>query len=153
MRDDILAKKELILKWISEELPKCEISKRLRCKHDTLNSYLSKMGIEYAGQKAKKGQQKGPNKYTSASKYLAKNGPTIHSHKLKLKLIKDGIKDDKCEVCGNSQWLNKKIPLELHHKDGDHYNNELSNLQILCPNCHAILANNSGAATGSYTKK
>lgn len=25
----------------------------------------------------------------------------------------------------------------MHHIDGDHYNNELSNLQILCPNCHS----------------
>ena len=27
--------------------------------------------------------------------------------------------------------------MHIHHIDGDHFNNELSNLQILCPNCHS----------------
>ena len=25
----------------------------------------------------------------------------------------------------------------IHHKDGNHYNNDLNNFQLLCPNCHA----------------
>ena len=32
----------------------------------------------------------------------------------------------------------------MHHKDGNHQNNELSNLEFLCPNCHAT--------TDSYCK-
>jgi hypothetical protein len=43
--------------------------------------------------------------------------------------------------------LGLKLPLELHHKDGNHYNNELSNLEILCPNCHAVSGDNAGAAS------
>jgi Zn finger protein HypA/HybF involved in hydrogenase expression len=27
--------------------------------------------------------------------------------------------------------------LQVHHKDGDHFNNELENLQLICPNCHS----------------
>ena len=150
MRTDILESKELIIQWIVEDLPKTEIAKRLKCKQETLNSYLKKMQIDYTGQQNKKGQQKGPNKYRSASYYLVKHGPFIHSHKLKLKLIKEGIKQDVCESCGHSYWLGKKLPLELHHKDGDHFNNELSNLEILCPNCHAVSGDNAGAAVGSY---
>ncbi len=39
----------------------------------------------------------------------------------------------KCERCG---W--DKVPeiFEVHHKDRDRQNNELSNLELLCPNCH-----------------
>lgn len=33
------------------------------------------------------------------------------------------------------------IPLELHHIDGDRFNNNLENLQILCYNCHALTNN------------
>jgi RecJ-like exonuclease len=33
--------------------------------------------------------------------------------------------------------LGEEIPLELHHIDGNHFNNDLSNLMVLCPNCHA----------------
>jgi predicted HNH restriction endonuclease len=37
--------------------------------------------------------------------------------------------------------LKKPIPLELHHKDGNRYNNSLNNLMLLCPNCHALTDN------------
>jgi len=30
------------------------------------------------------------------------------------------------------------VPLELNHKDGDHGNNSKGNLELLCPNCHAL---------------
>ena len=33
--------------------------------------------------------------------------------------------------------MGQPAPLELDHIDGDHWNNELSNLRILCANCHA----------------
>jgi len=59
------------------------------------------------------------------------------SHKLKKRLIKEGIKEHRCECCGLSEWLNEPIPLELEHVDADHYNNTLENLKVLCPNCHA----------------
>ena len=47
------------------------------------------------------------------------------------------LRGRKCECCGLSQWRGQDIPLQVHHIDGNHYNNELNNLQILCPNCHA----------------
>ena len=51
------------------------------------------------------------------------------------------IKEPKCEVCGLSEWMNKPIPLELHHIDHNRYNNSLDNLQILCPTCHSQISN------------
>lgn len=47
----------------------------------------------------------------------------------------------KCEVCNNKEWMNNPIPLEVHHIDGNRINNELSNLQLLCGNCHALTNN------------
>lgn len=150
MRTDILERKNEILQWIEEEQPKCYICQQLGCKQDTLNSYLKKMGIEYSGQQNKKGQLK-TNAYKPALYYIENNLPII-SHKLKEKLIRDGIKECKCECCGISEWQGIKLPLELHHKNGNHYDNSLKNLQILCPNCHSIQEGNSGANAGKYSK-
>lgn len=146
MRLDILERKEEILTWIAEELTLYEMTQRLNCKYTTLQRYLKEMGIEYKGQQARKGQQKGPNKYKDSSFYTKKNGPHIHSAKLREKLVREGKKQNKCEICENASWQGKVLPLELHHKDGDHFNNELDNLQILCPNCHAVFAPNAGSA-------
>jgi hypothetical protein len=33
--------------------------------------------------------------------------------------------------------LKQPIVLEIEHKDGNHHNNERSNLEALCPNCHS----------------
>ena len=148
MRTDILEQKERILQWIAEEKTKAYMCKQLHCKPETLNSYMKKMGIEYAGQQAKKGQYKGGKVYKTAEEYIT-SGSIIKSHTLKLKLLRDGVKEPKCELCGVSQWQGVELPLELHHKDGDHYNNELSNLMILCPNCHSIQEGNSGKAVKS----
>ena len=149
MRLDILERKSEILQWISEEQPKSFMCQQLQCKQETLNAYLKKMGIEYAGQQNKKGQQKGTNVYKPASFYFD-NKQTISSHKLKVKLIKDGIKENKCEICGCSMWQGVMLPLELHHIDNNHNNNALENLQILCPNCHSIQEGNAGANIGKY---
>jgi Zn finger protein HypA/HybF involved in hydrogenase expression len=46
--------------------------------------------------------------------------------------------DNKCNKCGLSEWLGKKLVLELEHKDGNHHNNKRENLEALCPNCHSL---------------
>lgn len=62
---------------------------------------------------------------------------------LKFRLLEEGYKEYKCENCNLSVWLDKKvpIPLELHHINGDHEDNSYENLQLLCPNCHALTEN------------
>jgi hypothetical protein len=40
-------------------------------------------------------------------------------------------------MCGLSSWNGLPIPLELDHIDGDHSHNNMSNLRLLCCNCHA----------------
>ena len=72
----------------------------------------------------------------SLDDYLSNKYP-IGSHKLRIRLIKERILEHKCSSCSLDNWLNKPIPLELEHKDGNHENNQLSNLCLLCPNCRA----------------
>jgi hypothetical protein len=68
--------------------------------------------------------------------YLSNKYPT-QSHRLKLRLISEGLFDRRCYNCNNTIWQNQPIPIELEHIDGNHANNNLDNLTLLCPNCHA----------------
>jgi len=51
------------------------------------------------------------------------------------------LRGRKCENCGLEEWLGQPINLEVHHIDGNRKNNELENLQLLCPNCHSYTPN------------
>lgn len=73
--------------------------------------------------------------------------------KLKERLISTGIKEYKCECCGISEWLGKPISLQLHHLNGIHNDNRLSNLQLLCPNCHSQTANYGTKGRGLVIKR
>lgn len=69
--------------------------------------------------------------------YLS-NKKKITSHKLRIKLLREKIFNYQCSFCLLKEWLNNPIPLELDHIDGNHLNNNLSNLRLLCPNCHVF---------------
>lgn len=78
------------------------------------------------------------------------DGKYGQSSKLKNRLLKEGVKEHKCEVCGRTIWDNGlPIPLELHHINGNHYDNKLSNLQLLCPNCHYFTETYRGKNIGN----
>ena len=85
-----------------------------------------------------RGKKVGPKR--PIEDYLS-NKHAIQSYKLKKRLITENIFEHKCCNCNSTTWLEKQIPLELHHIDGDHLNNNLENLSLLCPNCHALTDN------------
>lgn len=84
--------------------------------------------------------------------YLCK-GSQIDSKRLKNKLILEGLKQNKCELCGVSLWRSKPLSLQLHHINGDHSDNRLDNLQILCPNCHSQTDNFAGKTTNKGERR
>ena len=48
-----------------------------------------------------------------------------------------------CEICGLQEWNGKELVFQIHHIDGNHKNHVISNLQLLCPNCHSQTDNYS----------
>lgn len=89
--------------------------------------------------------------YISATEYLT-NEKKITSWALKQKLLKENLIESRCARCGLTEWMNKPIVLQLHHIDGNPNNNTLSNLQLLCPNCHSQTDNYCGSANIEQTK-
>lgn len=69
---------------------------------------------------------------------ILNNRHLTSSDTTKKRLLKHRIFEHKCQECGLADWRGSKIPIELHHKDGNNHNNRLENLQLLCPNCHAL---------------
>lgn len=51
--------------------------------------------------------------------------------------------ENKCEICGWDKInpYTNKIPLQIHHKDGNCLNNKEENLELLCPSCHSLTEN------------
>ena len=51
--------------------------------------------------------------------------------------------DRKCQICGWSQThpTTGRIPLTVNHIDGNWSNNRPENLELICPNCHALTPN------------
>lgn len=103
----------------------------------TINKFIKLNNIDishFKGQSWSNCKNIGPKR--DIEDYLS-NKYTISSSKLRNRLVREGFFDDKCYKCNHSEWLGQKISLELEHIDGNHFNNNLENLTILCPNCHS----------------
>lgn len=69
---------------------------------------------------------------------FTENGRRLpNTHNTKLQLIRVGLLANRCAICSLSSWQGKPISLHLDHIDGNPTNNLISNLRILCPNCHS----------------
>lgn len=65
----------------------------------------------------------------------------------------EGILDDGSRCCWSRiNKHTKKIPLTVHHKDGNPLNSISSNLDLLCPSCHSLTETYGGRNRGKGRK-
>jgi hypothetical protein len=105
--------------------------------YQSFHKFIKQYNIDtshFTGQAHLAGKIIGPKR--PVEDYLS-NSFAIGSDALRRRLLKEKLFEYKCYSCGLSEWLNQPIPLELEHIDGNHANNLLENLTLLCPNCHA----------------
>jgi len=115
--------------------PNTRLRKYIQMHHIPMPLYLGRS----AGNKFRK-------KYTKLDLSDLKSNTLLNNNSVKKLLFQTGVKEEKCEVC---QWSEArpsdgKIPLHLHHINGDNQDYTIENLQILCPNHHSLTENYSG---------
>ena len=114
---------------------------------DRFKRYAIKYGLFNPNQSGKGIKKSKYHDEEIFSNSLKKISPTLLIKRLKEK------REWKCECCGISEWNGEKLSLEVHHIDGNRFNNDLSNLQILCPNCHSLTENWRSRNLKGYNKK
>jgi hypothetical protein len=87
-----------------------------------------------------------PRPRAAAHDSLFCKGVKRNRYALKRRLLADGLKEPMCEGCGLAEWRGEPLSLELHHINGDPFDNRLENLELLCPNCHSQTDNWGGRA-------
>ena len=98
----------------------------------------------FLGKGANKGRKIPRTPIYSLNQILVKNS-SFQSYKLRNRLFKEGLKTPACELCNWSKMSSDgRIPVELDHINGDHYDSRIENLRILCPNCHSLQLTHRG---------
>lgn len=136
-------------------------------RHRSVSSVLRVLGVSAQSGSSHRLIRSIAKKYSVDVSHLAGNGwakgiarpefrkPSVDKHgrcnpstNLVRLLIRDGVKQRRCERCNRRTWNGEPIPLERHHIDGNKHNHALSNIAVICPNCHAQTDNYSGKNRG-----
>jgi hypothetical protein len=138
----------------------------------SLAQVLAKLGVRPGGNQARvrhliremgldtthlvgKGWRRGttvPPVPTRPLEELLVDGRYAVTNRLKKRLIDEGLKGTRCEMCARDSWNGRVIPLELDHINGRRDDNRLVNLRVLCPNCHAQTDTYRGKNIGAWAR-
>lgn len=128
-----------IIKVCNESVSMAQAAVDLGIHFNTLKSRAIKLGCyktNQSGKGMKKTKKDGFDKI-ALSEILNGKHPQYQTNKLRVRLIKEGIKEERCEVCGITEWNGKAVSFELDHINGVRNDHRLKNLRIICPNCHS----------------
>lgn len=129
--------KEVIIAAVETSASMNEAAAKCGIHYVTFKKYATELGVF----KTNTGRKGFPKKYSGSGKFelsdiLDGKHPQYGTDHLRVRLIKEGILERRCSICSIVDWQGKYISMHLDHIDGNRTNHVLSNLRILCPNCH-----------------
>lgn len=135
--------KELLEENVKNCFSFAELCRRLGLKPEgsnpkTLKKKLNEFNVDYSHFTGQRWNEN-PNNPIYRGKYLPNlcEHSSLSSANAKELVYRLGLKKNKCEKCGLSEWQGEPLVCELHHINGDSTDNRIENLIILCPNCHS----------------
>lgn len=128
----------LIRDTIRDSVSFVDVAKKIKYNRNTLRKYVLHNNIDISHFRGAKGRDVPEDKvFVLTDK--RRNG-TVKKYALLY-----GVLKDECTICSlNPLWNGKVLNLELHHINGNPFDNTKENLQLLCPNCHSQTDNNKG---------
>ena len=129
--------RELVIEASQSTQSATAAAAKLGVKYDTYKKYAIKYGCFNTNQPGKGIHKDHSSRLIPLKDIFAGKHTNYQTHKLRLRLISEGYFEHKCTCCNLSEWLGKPIPLELEHINGNSYDHSITNLTLLCPNCHA----------------
>ena len=119
-----------------------------------LHYYIKYYNIDVSHLQSNKNRCKGLKQHNRNKQFLLEDiiihnkHPLYDTGKLKKRLIETNTLKNNCSICGMlPMWNNETLVLQLDHIDGIKTNHHISNLRLLCPNCHSQTNTFSGKNT------
>lgn len=112
---------------------------------------IAELGLDtshFTGQGWSKGKKVTTRPGKPLEEILVEDSTYASTAGLKKRLIKEGLLSEECALCGVTDWCGAPIALQLDHVNGRRTDNRLTNLRLLCPNCHSQTDTWCGRNTG-----
>jgi len=107
--------------------------------HRFVVRHIVRLGLDishFTGQRWARGRRF-PGRNERTLEEVMTERSTYPTGRLRRRLLAAGVMTPRCSRCGIDQWHGAPVSLELDHINGNHTDNRLENLRILCLNCHA----------------
>lgn len=130
--------KEVIMRAVKEHSSMNQAAASLHVAYQTFRKYAILYNLWLPQSENEKGKRNSPRKLH----WTGKNLLGIKKHnELALTLIKEGLKEQRCDHCGYNHWRDSDMlsPLIVWFNNQDENDHSASNVSFYCYNCYFIL--------------